>query len=101
MEGKTLILVISIQCFVHVISMVNTMKCQSKKPLNNHGVSPITFIDKERNPSAGTLLAVIPRMSTEWSVEFDIKLTKDEHYSVHSLIHFTATGNEFGAVGDR
>ena len=51
--------------------------------------------------ASGRLLATIPRLSTEWSVEFTFRLTTSSSSSPHcSVIHLTQGENAVN-VGDR
>uniref|UniRef100_A0A7M5U184 Uncharacterized protein n=1 Tax=Clytia hemisphaerica TaxID=252671 RepID=A0A7M5U184_9CNID len=45
-------------------------------PRNNHGIKPILLVDEETEITKGKLIAIVPVLSPEWSVAFNIRLTQ-------------------------
>jgi hypothetical protein len=61
----------------------------------------VVIFDGEYTPEIGHLVTILPNMYRIWQLEVDIKPTKQNHYSWINLIHFTASGDNYGRPGDR
>lgn len=53
------------------------------------------------HPQIGHLVSIIPHVYRIWQVEVDIMPYKKNHYSWVNLLHFTASGDNYGRPGDR
>lgn len=52
-------------------------------------------------PTVGHLISIIPHVYRIWHLEVDIMPYKKNHYSWVNLLHFTASGDNYGRAGDR
>ncbi|XP_066910421.1 uncharacterized protein [Clytia hemisphaerica] len=73
MEVSNLSSIWRLLILVHLIGNVFSWEWK-KVPQNMHGVEPTVFIDKETQIKKGALYGTIQRLSTEWSVELELKL---------------------------
>lgn len=61
----------------------------------------LTLIDGEYQPLPGHLIAVVPFVYRIWHLEVEIMPYDKNHFSWVNLLHFTASGENFGHAGDR
>merc|ERR1712176_456679 len=52
-------------------------------------------------PQVGHLISILPHVYRIWHLEVDIMPYKKNHYSWVNLLHFTASGDNYGRPGDR
>jgi len=52
-------------------------------------------------PEIGHLVTILPALYRIWHMEVDIMPTGKNHYSWVNLLHFTASGDNYGRAGDR
>ncbi|XP_066934784.1 uncharacterized protein [Clytia hemisphaerica] len=78
------------------------LKCKAQKPQNEHGIKPIHIIDQETDFEEGHLKALVPRLSTEWIVDFQFVLN-GPHTSTHNYCNIfrIGKGDNWTNYGDR
>merc|ERR1712227_856379 len=60
-----------------------------------------TWFSGVYQPEVGHLIGIIPYFYRIWHVEVDIMPYAANHYSWVNLLHFTASGDNYGRAGDR
>lgn len=91
---------------------INALSVKQQKDINDihaaldffwgvYRPSKLVLFEGVFQPEIGHLITILPSVYRIWHLEVDIMPTGKNHYSWVNLLHFTASGDNYGRPGDR
>jgi hypothetical protein len=91
---------------------INALSVKQQKDINDihsaldffwgvYRPSKLVLFEGVFQPEIGHLVTILPSVYRIWHLEVDIMPTGKNHYSWVNLLHFTASGDNYGRPGDR